>query len=159
MYNFATVEANVLKFWQQNNAFEKSNLNRQDKDFIFYDGPPFATGTPHYGHLLVGVIKDVVARYKNMQGYAVPRQWGWDCHGIPVESLIQRKMNVTRVDVVQNNLVEQFNSECRESVLTCADQWRDTVSKLGRWVDFDNSYKTMDKNYMESVLVGFQTSF
>jgi isoleucyl-tRNA synthetase len=151
MYNFLKSEKEVTDFWVRNSTFEKSNEQRQDKHFVFYDGPPFATGTPHYGHFLVGTIKDVVARYKNMQGHCVPRQWGWDCHGVPVESLVQKKLGLSRVDIVQNDLVEEFNKTCRESVFGCVDQWRETVSRMGRWVDFENSYKTMDNNYMESV--------
>lgn len=159
VYDVTKVEAEVNSFWEKTSAFFSSNQKRTEKNFIFYDGPPFATGVPHYGHLLVGTIKDVVARYKNMSGYCVPRQWGWDCHGIPVESLVQKKMNLTRVDIVRDNLVKEFNQECRESVLNCADQWKNTISRLGRWVDFDNSYKTMDKNYMESVWWAFKQIF
>lgn len=151
MYNFLKTERDVADYWKGFKTFELSNSRRVGKTFVFYDGPPFATGTPHYGHLLVGTIKDVVARYKNMQGYNVPRTWGWDCHGVPVESLVQKKLNMTRVDAVQNDLVSQFNEECRRSVLTCADQWKNTVERMGRWVDFENPYKTMDKDYMESV--------
>lgn len=151
MYNFLKTEKEVSDFWVNVSAFEKSNSARTENTFVFYDGPPFATGTPHYGHLLVSTIKDTVARYKNMSGYFVPRQWGWDCHGVPVESIVQKKMNLSRVDLVRDNLVDKFNQECRGAVLNCADQWKNTVSRLGRWVDFDNSYKTMDNNYMESV--------
>lgn len=148
-------ESDLIKYWKDNNTFQKSNENK-DKNFVFYDGPPFATGKPHYGHLLVGTIKDVVARYKSMTGHSVPRKWGWDCHGVPVESLVQSKMECSSSDIIRDNRVSEFNSECRSSVLLCADQWRDTVSKLGRWVDFDNSYKTMDINYMESVWWAFK---
>ena len=146
MYNFTTVEKDIANYWQGFHTFRLSNDRRQGKQFVFYDGPPFATGTPHYGHLLVGTIKDAVARYKNMSGYCVPRQWGWDCHGVPVETLVQNKIGLTRVDALQNDKVHEFNEECRNSVLLCADQWKEIVSRMGRWVDFDHSYKTMDKN-------------
>jgi isoleucyl-tRNA synthetase len=150
VYSFREVEEKVLSFWKNDSTFEKSLLLSQET-FVFYDGPPFATGIPHYGHLLVGTIKDVIARYKTMSGFSVPRKWGWDCHGVPVEALVQKKMGLGRTDIVSSNNVEEFNRVCRESVLTCADQWRETVSRMGRWVSFDDSYKTMDSSYMESV--------
>lgn len=145
-------EEKVLKFWQENKIFEKS-LDQRAKGqyFTFYDGPPFATGLPHYGHLLAGTIKDVVPRYKTMKGYYVPRRFGWDCHGLPVENEIEKSHNLSGAKAIEEFGIGPFNEECRSIVLRYTEEWKTTVNRMGRWVDFAHTYHTMDKSFMESV--------
>ena len=145
-------EEEVLAFWQERNIFEKTLQKPAPKGtFSFYDGPPFATGLPHYGSLLSSIIKDVIPRYKTMRGYRVPRRWGWDCHGLPIEHLIEKELGLkTKKDVLAYGIAA-FNEACRASVLRFADEWEQYVARVGRWVDFHGSYKTMDNDYMESV--------
>lgn len=145
------LETEVSEFWKTDNSFEKSNDIRPEHPFTMYDGPPFATGSPHFGHILVSIIKDTVARHENMCGHPVPRTFGWDCHGLPVENLAQQEMNVSTRDVLKNNRVADFNKTCRNLVFKCVDEWESTIDRIGRWVDYKNSYKTMDMSYMESV--------
>lgn len=150
--SFDSREKRVLKFWQDNHIFKKSVGDKHDRPFFsFYDGPPFATGLPHYGHLLAGTIKDVVARYKTMKGYCVPRPNGWDCHGLPVESEIEKAHNLTGAKAIEEYGIAKFNEECRSIVLRYTGEWRTVIERMGRWVDFDNTWKTMDKDFMESV--------
>lgn len=150
--SFAEREERILKFWQQNQIFEKSiDLRRQNSFFVFYDGPPFATGLPHYGHLLAGTIKDVIPRYKTMKGYCVPRRFGWDCHGLPVEQEIEKSHNLTGADSIEAYGIANFNEECRKIVQRYTEEWKEVVSRMGRWVDFSNVYRTMDLPFMESV--------
>ncbi|MCK6462624.1 MAG: class I tRNA ligase family protein [Candidatus Pacebacteria bacterium] len=145
-------EKEILKFWKENKIFEKSLAKDSPKgEFVFYDGPPFATGLPHYGSLLASIAKDVFGRYKTMRGYHVRRRWGWDCHGLPIENMIEKKLGLKTKKDIETMGVEKFNQACREVVLQTADDWKNYVEKIGRWVDFDNSYKTMDTSYMESV--------
>ncbi|GHV15805.1 isoleucine--tRNA ligase [Fibrobacterales bacterium] len=149
---FTSIENRVLELWDKDGSFEKSIENRKDgNSFSFYDGPPFATGLPHYGHLLAGTIKDIVPRYWTMKGRYVPRRFGWDCHGVPIESIIQNQLNLAGVDEIQKFGVDKFNEACRGAVLKYTGEWRKTVRRMGRWVDFDNDYKTMDTDFMESV--------
>ena len=150
--DISKTEKEVLDYWSKTNAFETSNAIRDpDKSYFFYDGPPFANGLPHYGHLLANTIKDTVPRYWNMRGYRVERRFGWDCHGFPVESEIEKKNDLKgRQDVVEFG-VDKFNEECRSSVMHYADSWQKTIDRLGRWVDWDRTYRTMDKDFMESV--------
>ncbi len=150
--SFPKEEEQVLSFWKENETFEKSLENRRsDEDFVFYDGPPFATGTPHYGHLLAGTIKDVVPRYQTMRGKYVERVFGWDCHGLPIEALAQEELGLHGTAAIIENGIDTFNEQCRSMVSTYVDEWKRTVTRMGRWVDFDNGYKTMDKDFMESV--------
>ncbi len=152
MYNANQEEQEILKYWDKTKAFEKSVNNRPEKKpYVFYDGPPFATGLPHYGHILSSVIKDVVPRYWTMKGYRVRRRWGWDCHGLPIENLIEKKLKISGKKEIENIGIEQFNAECRSMVLTYTQEWKKMVDRIGRWVEFDNAYKTMDPTYMESV--------
>ena len=145
-------EEEVLKLWKENAIFEKSLEKEAPKgEFVFYDGPPFATGLPHYGSLLSSVVKDVVGRYKTMQGYHVPRRWGWDCHGLPIEHMIEKKLGLATKKDIEKLGIDKFNEEAKSSVLAFADEWKHYVERIGRWVDFDNSYKTMDNSYIESV--------
>jgi isoleucyl-tRNA synthetase len=149
---FPGLEQRILKLWEQDKPFEKTlEQNKGKETFSFYDGPPFATGLPHYGHLLAGTIKDIIPRYWSMNGKNVPRQFGWDCHGLPVEALIQDELGLSGVDEIKSHGVDNFNEACRASVLRYSDEWKTTVTRMGRWVDFDNGYKTMDSSFMESV--------
>lgn len=146
------MEVDILKFWQDHHIFAQSLSQREGSPhFSFYDGPPFATGLPHYGHLLAGTIKDVIPRYKAMKGFYVPRRFGWDCHGLPVENEIEKAKALGGANAIEKFGIAEFNEECRGIVQRYVSQWRETVERLGRWVDFDKTYKTMDLNYMESI--------
>ena len=150
--NFAQEEHQVLEIWDRLDAFAESNRRRAGRSpFVFYDGPPFATGTPHYGHLLAGTIKDIVPRYWNMRGYPVERRFGWDCHGLPIEALAQEALGLSGTAQIMEKGVDVFNEQCRSMVQTYVGEWRKTITRMGRWVDFDNDYKTMDTDFMESV--------
>ncbi len=145
-------EEKILAYWKEKGIFEKTLERKSPKgEYIFYDGPPFANGLPHYGHILAGVIKDVVPRFKTMQGYHVPRKWGWDCHGLPVENLIEKELQLkSKKDIVTYG-IDRFNAAAKESVMRYADEWRAIVPRLGRWVDMEDDYRTMDATYTESV--------
>ncbi len=150
--NFNDLEKDVLKFWNESRIFEKSLEQTKDGEpYIFYDGPPFATGLPHYGSILPSVIKDAIPRYQTMKGRYVRRRWGWDCHGLPIENIVEKKLNISGKKQIEELGVDKFNEECRQSVLRYAEEWGKTVNRIARWVDFDNSYKTMDTSYQESV--------
>jgi isoleucyl-tRNA synthetase len=159
--NFPELEQEVLQFWQADNTFAKSIESRpEDKAYIFYDGPPFATGLPHYGHLLASTTKDVVPRYWTMKGYRVDRIWGWDCHGLPIENMIEKKLNIQGGKKGIEALgIATFNDACRQEVLLLDKEWEKIIARLGRWVDFEHSYKTMDKTFMESVWWGFKALY
>ena len=145
-------EEEVLSFWKENDIFNKSlKKDAPNGDFIFYDGPPFATGLPHYGHILAGTIKDAVPRFWTMNGYHVPRKWGWDCHGLPVENLIEKKLGLATKRDIEAYGIKNFNEAARGTVMEYADDWRKIIPRMGRWVDMDNDYKTMDPEYTESV--------
>jgi len=150
--NLPDIEKNILDFWDENKIFQKSlDQRRGETEFVFYDGPPFATGLPHYGHLLAGTIKDVIPRYQTMRGKFVDRVFGWDCHGLPIEALAQEALGVSGTTAIEELGVDEFNEKCRSMVLTYVDEWRKTVSRMGRWVDFENGYKTMDTSFMETI--------
>lgn len=159
--NHAAHEEEVLKFWDETKAFEKSVKERpSSKPYVFYDGPPFATGLPHYGHLLASTAKDVVPRYWTMKGYKVERTWGWDCHGVPIENMIEGELGLKGGKKGIEELgIDKFNAACRASILRYDKEWQVTIRRLGRWVDFENSYKTMDKTFMESVWWAFKTLY
>lgn len=145
-------ELRILKYWQEGRIFERSVEERSSGTlFSFYDGPPFATGLPHYGHFLAGTIKDVVLRYKTMKGYWVPRRFGWDCHGLPIENEIEKAFGLSGAASIEEFGVAHFNEECRKIVLRYSEEWKSLVNRMGRWVDFGNTYRTMDKPFMESV--------
>ena len=150
--NFPRMEEEILAFWKENAIFEKSISNREGNDeFVFYDGPPFATGLPHFGHFIPSTVKDIIPRYKTMKGMKVERRFGWDCHGLPIENLIEKELNLnSRTEIIEYGIAE-FNEACRASVMRYVDEWRQTITRLGRWVDFDNDYKTMENDYMESI--------
>lgn len=150
--NFNELEQSVLKYWDEHQVFEKSlEKNRGRESFIFYDGPPFATGTPHYGHMLASIIKDAIGRYQTMHGKYVRRRWGWDCHGMPIENIVEQKLKISGKKQIEEMGVENFNEACRANVLSYVDEWGKMVTRMGRWTEFQNSYKTMDTSYMESV--------
>ncbi|HOJ98643.1 MAG TPA: isoleucine--tRNA ligase [Termitinemataceae bacterium] len=149
---FPKLEEEVLKFWEEHDIFKKSIAQREGaEEFVFYDGPPFATGLPHFGHFVPGTIKDIIPRYQTMRGKKVERRFGWDCHGLPVENLIEKELGLNSKTDIERYGVANFNEACRASVLRYVKEWRRIVTRLGRWVDFDNDYKTMDPDYMESI--------
>ncbi|MBR0240903.1 MAG: class I tRNA ligase family protein, partial [Kiritimatiellae bacterium] len=149
---FPKMEEEILSFWEKDGTFKKSLKKNEGKErYKFYDGPPFATGLPHYGHLLAGTIKDIVPRYQTMRGKYVERRFGWDTHGLPIEALAQEALGVAGAPEIKKLGVDKFNEQCRSMVLKYVGEWRKTVTRMGRWVDFDNDYKTMDFGFMESV--------
>lgn len=152
-------EHDVLSFWDETDAFKRSVSERPaDKPYVFYDGPPFATGLPHYGHILVSAIKDVVPRYWTMKGYRVERVWGWDCHGIPIENMIEKELGLKGGKKgIEEMGIGTFNNACRAAILRFDTEWEKVIRRIGRWVDFRNSYKTMDMTYMESVWWAFKS--
>jgi isoleucyl-tRNA synthetase len=150
-FSFVEAEHAVLDFWAREEIFEKSLEQTKDAPpYIFYDGPPFATGLPHHGHIVASTIKDVVPRYWTMQGRYVMRRFGWDCHGLPIEHEIDKSLNMSAQQAVEELGVKGYNDQCRAIVQRYTSQWRETITRLGRWVDFDHDYKTMDAWYMES---------
>jgi isoleucyl-tRNA synthetase len=145
-------EEAILSFWKEHDIFKKSiEKDAPNGEFTFYDGPPFATGLPHYGHILAGTIKDAIPRFWTMNGYKVPRKWGWDCHGLPLENLIEKKLGLATKRDIEEYGVQNFNEQAREAVLEYADDWREIIPRMGRWADMENDYKTMDSTYTESV--------
>ena len=151
-FPFVKMEHDILSLWEEERVFEKSlEFTKDKKPYIFYDGPPFATGLPHHGNLLASIIKDVVPRYWTMRGRYVLRRFGWDCHGLPIEHEIDKRLGVSAQEAIAKLGVAGYNAECRSIVETYVDQWRAIITRIGRWVDFDNDYKTMDAWYMESV--------
>lgn len=150
--NLPQIEEKILKFWEKERIFEKSISQRKGSPyFSFYDGPPFATGKPHYGHILATAIKDTVLRYWTMRGYQVPRRVGWDCHGLPVENLIEKELNIKNKRGIEDYGIEKFNHYCRLSVFRCVEDFENTLKRVGRWGDYKKAYATLDNNYIESV--------
>ncbi|MEK0415594.1 MAG: isoleucyl-tRNA synthetase, partial [Actinomycetota bacterium] len=176
--NLPQIEEQVLAYWASDHTFEASveQHPRQgsaasgrtdgkpskpsgdgDTEFVFYDGPPFANGLPHYGHLLTGFVKDAVPRYRTMSGKRVERRFGWDCHGLPAEAEAERQLGISGRQAITDFGIDKFNDHCRTSVLQYTNEWRRYVTRQARWVDFDNDYKTLDLPYMESVMWAFKT--
>ena len=153
--DFPAMEQDILRFWEDDHTFQKS-LDKGGRDYVFYDGPPFATGLPHYGHLLAGTIKDIIPRYQTMRGFHVERRFGWDTHGLPIEALAQDALGVSGAGAIKELGVDKFNEQCRSMVLRYVSEWRKTVTRMGRWVDFDHDYKTMEFGFMESVWWAFK---
>jgi isoleucyl-tRNA synthetase len=158
--DFVKMEEKILKFWQDNSIYQKSVESRSpDNEYVFYDGPPFATGLPHFGHLVPGTIKDLYPRYQTMKGKRVQRRFGWDCHGLPVEYEIEKALNLSGHKSILEYGVAKFNEQCRSIVLRYTAEWIETINRTGRWVDFENDYKTMDLDYMESIWWVFKTLY
>ncbi|WP_353278787.1 isoleucine--tRNA ligase [Wolbachia endosymbiont (group B) of Longitarsus flavicornis] len=155
--DFSLLEKEIIKFWQENKIFEQS-VEKRSKDhcFVFYDGPPFANGLPHYGHLLTGFIKDAFARYQTMLQKRVERRFGWDCHGLPAEMGAEKELRISGRTEIEKFGIEKFNNHCRTSVMKFSSEWEKYVNRQARWVDFHNDYKTMDKSFMESVMWAFK---
>lgn len=166
MYNANQEEQEILKFWESDQTFEKSIIERpENKPYHFYDGPPFATGLPHYGHIVASLMKDVVPRYWTMRGFRVERKWGWDCHGLPIENIIEEELNLKSKKDIEDYGIANFNEACRCTVLRYAEEWKKTIQRMGRWVDMsvqdgsvsgednygEHGYRTMDMQFMESV--------
>lgn len=155
--DFSLLEKEIIKFWQENKIFEQSVEKRsKDQCFVFYDGPPFANGLPHYGHLLTGFIKDAFARYQTMLQKRVERRFGWDCHGLPAEMGAEKELRISGRTEIEKFGIEKFNNHCRTSVMKFSSEWEKYVNRQARWVDFHNDYKTMDKSFMESVMWAFK---
>jgi isoleucyl-tRNA synthetase len=155
--DFPALELEVLDYWARDDTFRASIARRDGApEYVFYDGPPFANGLPHYGHLLTGYVKDIVPRYRTMRGYKVERRFGWDTHGLPAELEVERQLGITDKSQIDAMGIAAFNEACRESVLRYTDEWRAYVTRQARWVDFDNDYKTLDPSYMESVIWAFK---
>lgn len=159
-------EEKVIKFWEDNKIFEKSIKQREDAPvFSFYDGPPFASGLPHYGHILASALKDTVTRYWTMRGYKVERTVGWDCHGLPVENLIEKELKIkSKKEIIglgkdEYSSIKIFNDKCRGSVFTCVDEWKETFRRIGRWASYANEYATLNNEYIESVWWAFKELF
>jgi len=160
--DFPSLETDVLSYWDTDGTFQASVDARAAgadgaNEFVFYDGPPFANGLPHYGHLLTGYVKDVVPRYQTMRGRRVERRFGWDCHGLPAEVEAEHQLGIKHKNEIEEMGVAEFNAACRASVLQYTSDWEAYVTRQARWVDFANDYKTLDLDYMESVMWAFKT--
>ena len=152
MYDAKAVEKKIADFWVKNKIFEKSvDSKPKSKQYIFYDGPPFATGLPHYGHILGLTSKDLFPRFWTMKGYRVERRWGWDCHGLPIETIAEKELHLKQKKEIEEMGVKKFNEFCRSKVMYFAKEWKKTVDRMGKWIEFDNAYTTMSTEYMESV--------
>ena len=157
---FSDMEQQVLRYWDIDQTFQTSCDNRETSpEYVFYDGPPFANGLPHYGHLLTGYVKDIIPRYKTMRGYKVARVFGWDCHGLPAELEAEKQLGIKDKGQIEAMGLEKFNEYCGQSVLQYTEEWKAYVTRQARWVDFDNGYKTMDLDFMESVMWAFKTLY
>ncbi len=160
MVDFSKQEQEILDFWDKQNIFQKSvDKTAPRGDYLFYDGPPFATGTPHYGHLVASIMKDVVPRYWTMRGYRVERRWGWDCHGLPIENIVEKELKLQSKADIYKLGIDKFNENCRSKVLTYVEDWEKTIYRLGRWVDMEHAYRTMDPDYMETIWWVFKTLY
>ena len=156
----AAREEEILAFWNKEKIFEKSVAKDAPKgEYIFYDGPPFANGLPHYGHLLQSAIKDAIPRYRTMAGYRVPRVWGWDCHGLPVENLVEKELGLKNKHDIEQYGIEKFNTAARRSIMKDVSDWKRIIPRLGRWADMEADYKTMDPTYTESVWWAFKNLY
>ncbi len=155
--SFPQLEDEVINFWLKSDTF-KLSLKKEAPlgEYVFYDGPPFATGTPHYGHIVASLMKDIIPRYQTMRGYHVDRKWGWDCHGLPIENIVEKELGTKTKQDIEDIGVEKFNDLCRSKVLTYVDEWKKVINRLGRWADMENSYKTMDLSFMDSIWWAFK---
>ena len=156
--SFPEIEKNILASWDESEIFARSvnEWPAGTNEYVFYDGPPFANGLPHYGHLLTGYVKDVIPRYQTMRGHRVDRRFGWDCHGLPAEMESEKQLGVSGRKNIAEYGIDKFNEHCRTSVMRYTDEWKRYVDRQARWVDFENDYKTMDTSFMESVIWAFK---
>ena len=154
-------EKALVEYWKKNKTFEKSVDNRDvDNSYVFYDGPPFITGNPHHGTLLSSVVKDAVPRFWTMNGKRVERRWGWDCHGLPAENFVEKQLGITdRREIGTKWPLETYITKARESMVANSETWESTIDRIGRWVDFKGAYRTMNKDFMESVWWAFKTLY
>jgi len=163
--NLPTIEESILKYWDEDGTFTASienrpaEINGENNEFVFYDGPPFANGLPHYGHLLTSYVKDLVARYQTQQGRRVERRFGWDTHGLPAELEAMKQLGMTDKAEIEQMGIDKFNDACRASVLEYTQEWEEYINRMGRWVDFENDYKTLNPSFMESVIWAFKTLY
>ena len=158
--DFSQIQPEVLQFWKDDKTFEKSVKKPTGGEVVFYDGPPFPTGKPHHGTVLVSFIKDMISRYWTMKGYSVPRVWGWDCHGLPIENQAETLMGIEDKNEIEKSIgIDVFNDKCFEIVSNNNEAWREYVEQMARWVDYDGAYKTMNKDFMESVMWAFKTCY
>lgn len=158
--DFSSIQSEILDFWDKDDTFRKSLDKQEGKEVTIYDGPPFPTGKPHHGTVLVSFIKDMIARYWTMQGYSVPRVWGWDCHGLPIENQAETQLGITDKNEIERNLgIEAFNDKCRSIVSNNNDAWAEYIREMARWVDYDGAYKTMNTDFMESVMWAFKECY
>ncbi len=158
--NVPEIQNDMLKFWKVKSVFEKSVNKETDREIVFYDGPPFPTGKPHHGTILVSFIKDMIARYWTMRGYKVPRVWGWDCHGLPIENQAEKDLGIDDKNYIENTLgIDKFNDKCYEIVSGNNEAWKEYVEQMARWVDYDGAYKTMNPSFMESVMWAFKQCY
>ncbi len=155
------VERDIIEYWKQDGTFQKSIDQRPaDNAFVFYDGPPFITGLPHHGNLSTSAVKDAVCRYQTMRGKRVERDWGWDCHGLPAEVFTEKKLGIKSKQEIGTKIsLEDYVNSCRDAMVQTGNEWNDTVDRIGRWVDMSKPYRTMDKEYMESVWWAFKTLY
>jgi isoleucyl-tRNA synthetase len=158
--SFPKLEEEILEIWKRDKIFERSVSQRSgEEEFVFYDGPPFANGLPHYGHLVTGFVKDIIPRFQTMKGHKVDRRFGWDCHGLPAELTTEKEIGVSGRHAILDYGIEKFNAACQTSVMQFTADWEYYVTRQGRWVDFENDYKTLDITFMESVLWAFKTLY
>ncbi len=158
--NIGEIQSETLKYWKENNIFQKSVSDKKGEEVVFYDGPPFPTGKPHHGTILVSFIKDLIARYQTMKGHPVPRVWGWDCHGLPIENQVEVQLGIEDKNEIENKIgIDVFNDKCYELVSQNNESWKEYVEQMARWVDYDGAYKTMNTDFMESVMWAFKTCY
>ncbi len=158
--DFSEIQPEILEFWKNNNTFEKSVSQPDKGEIVFYDGPPFPTGKPHHGTVLVSFIKDMISRYWTMKGYSVPRVWGWDCHGLPIENQAEVQLGIDDKNDIEKKIgIGTFNDKCFEIVSSNNEAWKEYVEQMARWVDYDGAYKTMNRDFMESVMWAFKTCY
>jgi len=158
--DFSEIQPKVIEFWKENKVFEESLKTGKKGEVVFYDGPPFPTGKPHHGTVLVSFIKDMIARYWTMRGFQVPRVWGWDCHGLPIENQAENILGINDKNEIEKTLgIDKFNEKCFEIVSSNNEAWKEYVEQMARWVDYDGAYKTMNTDFMESVMWAFKTCY
>ncbi|MCL2771425.1 MAG: class I tRNA ligase family protein, partial [Firmicutes bacterium] len=151
-------QEDILAYWKKNKIFEKS-MAKGNKTAVFYDGPPFPTGKPHHGTLMMSLVKDLIARQKTMTGLSVPRTWGWDCHGLPLETMAESELGISGKADIEKFGIGKFNDKCKSIVTGATETWRPYVEKAARWCEYDNAYMTLKTDYMESVLWAFKTAY